>query len=81
MNIINSIPRRAPKCISVKERAMELEQKPKCSSYPDESSYYGPEHATLYLDYTIAHIKIDNIITARLFFIDSCFLDSHTKTS
>ena len=32
MNIINSVPRRAPKCISAMERAMELEQKPKCSS-------------------------------------------------
>ena len=39
---------------------MELEQKPERSSQPDESSYHGPEHATLYLDYTIAHIKIDN---------------------
>ena len=42
---------------------MELEQKPERSSQPDESSYHGPEHATLYLDYTIAHIKIDNNIT------------------
>ena len=32
MNIINSIPRRAPKCISTTERAMELELKPKCGS-------------------------------------------------
>ena len=32
---------------------MELEQKPDSCLYPDE-------HATLYLDHTIAHIKIDN---------------------
>ena len=53
MNIINSTPRRAQKCISLTERAMELEQKPDSYLYPDE-------HATLYLDHTIAHIKIDN---------------------
>ena len=55
MNIINFTQRRAPKYISATERAIELEQKPKCSSRADESSYHGPEHATLYLDYTIAH--------------------------
>ena len=31
MNIINFTQRRAPKCISVTERVMELEQRPKCS--------------------------------------------------
>ena len=35
MNIINSIPRHAPKCILATERAIELEQKPKCSSLAD----------------------------------------------
>ena len=47
MNIINCISRRAPNCISVTERAMELEQKPKCSSWVDESSYHGPVHVRL----------------------------------
>ena len=47
MNIINSTPRRAPKSISATERAMKLEQKPKCSSRADESSYHGPEHTRL----------------------------------
>ena len=59
MNIINYTR------ISVTEGAIELEQKTGRSSQPDESSYHGSEHPTLYLDYIIAHI-----IIARLFFID-----------